>query len=153
MRGFLLPLLGATFASACRTGGGAAAPPRDTRAVLIRLEAHLAALVDAGDTTGIDALLAPDFALVGLDTTRRVARQTWISNTARLSFDSVGATVTDVAARGDSARVVLSLRFRIAGPGVAPARELCQFADVWVRRDAAWRLSRRRLLGCHTSPG
>lgn len=143
-----LTLLVAVVA-ACRTRGVQGTAPQH---VLAGLEARLAALIDAGDTAGLDALLAPEFALVGQDTTRQVARATWIANTARLSFDSVRATLGDVAVNGDSAVVGLQLRFAISGAGVPPASERYDLADTWVRRGATWRLARRRLLARQTTP-
>ena len=154
MRIAVLLILTAATLAACRLGAGRA--PRvdapGSQQMLTALEGRLAALIDAGDTASLGALLAPEFALVGQDTTRRVARAVWIANTARLSFDSVRATVREVVVRGDSAQVGLELRFHVVGPGVAPAAEVYELADTWVRRDTVWQLTRRRLLVRRTTP-
>jgi hypothetical protein len=144
-------LLGAILLlSACALPRRPAAPaPRDE---LGAAEAALAEAIGEGDTATLDALLAPGFALVGEDTTRRVERATWISNTRRFTFDSVRAEISSTSVRGDTAEVALRLRFQIRGPELPPARVLYDLQDHWVRTDRSWKLTRRRLLARQINP-
>lgn len=116
------------------------------------LEARVASAIDAGDTATLEILVAPGFALVGQDTTRRVERDAWIANTRRFTFDSVRAEVTSATARGDTADVALRMHFIVSGPERPRAREIYDLADRWVRSDGSWKLARRRLLVRQTLP-
>ena len=142
-------LLPAILLSGCAT---VAHPPR-ARTVddhLRALEARVASAIDAGDTATLELLVAPGFALVAQDTSRRVEREAWIANTRRFTFDSVRAEVTSASARGDTADVALRLHFIVTGPERPRAREIYDLADRWVRSDGAWKLARRRLLARQT---
>ena len=128
-------------------------PPRTSDDDLRAVEARVASAIDAGDTAALELLVAPGFALVAQDTTRRVERDAWIANTRRFTFDSVRAEVTSTAARGDTAEVALRLHFIVSGPERPRAREIYDLADRWVRSDGAWKLARRRILARQTRPG
>jgi hypothetical protein len=149
MRTLLLPCVLLFAACARPAHPPSASVPRDE---LRGMEAALARAVDEGDTDALDALLAPGFALVGEDTTRRVERDVWISNTRLFAFDSVRAEVASTAIRGDTADVALLFRFRVSGPERPPARMVYDLADRWVRSDGTWKLARRRLLSRRTDP-
>ncbi len=151
MRTLLLPCI-LLFAACTRL----AQPPRTGSSVprdeLRGLEAALARAIDEGDTAALGALLAPGFALVGEDTTRRVERDVWISNTRLFVFDSVRTEVTSTAIRGDTADVALLFHFQVKGPERPPARVVYDLADRWVRIGGTWKLARRRLLARQTHP-
>ena len=111
------------------------------------LEQAWAEAIRTRDSTALDRLVAPDFALEAADSSApSLPRAVWMANTMqRLRFDTLQASPAVVTVRGDTAVAtlgVLSVGQFMTAP---PFRDSAGVTDTWVRSAGAWRVQKRRV--------
>jgi ketosteroid isomerase-like protein len=106
------------------------------------------AAIVAKDLPALEALLAPEYRLVGIRSTgvSDMPRPAWFAALSRMSFDHLTAEVRSVEVFGDIALAAVEGDWALDfdGRGID---ERFYLTDVWVRRDGRWRIVRR-----HSSP-
>lgn len=117
-------------------------------AAISALEARWTAALIAQDQTTLETLLAPEFQLVGIRSTgvTAVNRAQWLATAPTITFNDFTTDTTSVQLFGDTALATVEGWWDIVFDGHA-IRENFYVTDVWIRRDAIWRVVRR-----HSSP-
>lgn len=131
---------GATMTSKPQMTGEAAA--------ISTLEARWTAALIARDEAALEALLAPEFQLVGIRSTgvTSVHRAEWLATAGTIVFHDFKTRTTSVEVFGDTALATVEGSWDIVFGGHA-IKENFYVTDVWIRRDGRWRVVRR-----HSSP-
>jgi ketosteroid isomerase-like protein len=96
----------------------------------------------------LDALLAPEYRLVGVRSTGTsdMARDAWFAGLGRMAFSRFEPSVSSVEVFGDTALATVEGSWALEFDG-RQIDESFYVTDVWVRRDGQWRIVRR-----HSSP-
>ena len=100
------------------------------------------------DMVRLDALLAPEYRLVGVRSTGTsdMARDAWFAGLGRMAFSRFEPSVSSVEVFGDTALATVEGSWALEFDG-RQIDESFYVTDVWVRRDGQWRIVRR-----HSSP-
>ena len=111
------------------------------------LEQAWADAIRTRDSTTLERLVAPEFAVSSADTTELpLARALWMENTLRrLRVDSIRLSPAQVAARGDTALATLNFVWAGQFMTTPPFRDSTELTDTWVRSAGEWRVHRRVL--------
>jgi hypothetical protein len=110
------------------------------------------AIIDT-DTIVLTRLLAREFVLMDLDSTRPpFPRAAWMTNVAtkRVYTDSVSITEFEVTGTSDSAVATMLYFWRPIVEGRQMQGDPTRLEDTWVRRDGRWQAIRRRRLDVPT---
>jgi hypothetical protein len=147
----LLPL-GLLFVAACSPHGSpapvAGSPPSLTAEIAAAEQAWARGVI-AADTVALTRLLAPEFVLVGPDTTAPpFPRAAWMTNVGsrRVYTDSVVIDSLRVTGTADSALATLHYWWRPIMNGQQMPPDPTRLLDTWVRRDGRWQVVQRRRL-------
>jgi ketosteroid isomerase-like protein len=100
------------------------------------------------DMVRLDALLAPEYRLVGVRSTGTsdMPREAWFAGLGRMTFSRFEPTVSSIEVFGDTALATVEGSWTLEFDG-RHIDERFYVTDVWVRRDGQWRIVRR-----HSSP-
>lgn len=120
----------------------------ENAAAISTLEARWTAALIAKDQATLEALLAPEFQLVGIRSTGATAipRAQWLATAGAIVFHDFKTETTSVQVFGDTALATVEGHWDIVFGG-HEVKESFYVTDVWIRRDAVWRVVRR-----HSSP-
>jgi ketosteroid isomerase-like protein len=119
----------------------------DTQEIESLEDAFSKAIVEK-DMVRLDALLAPEYRLVGVRSTGSsdMPRDAWFAGLGRMVFSRFEPAVTSVEVFGDTALATIEGSWALEFDG-RRIDESFYVTDVWVRRDGQWRIVRR-----HSSP-
>jgi hypothetical protein len=147
----LLPL-GLLLAAACsapRPAAPSSGSQSPLTAEIAAAEQAWARGIIAADTVTLTRLLAPEFVLVGPDTTEPpFPRAAWMTNVGsrRVYTDSVVIDSLRVTGTADSALATLHYWWRPIMNGQRMPPDPTRLLDTWVRRDGRWQVVERRRL-------
>ena len=143
---------GILLVGACSTAGSPATSPASesslTSEIAAAEQAWARGIIDA-DTIALTRLLAPEFVLVGPDTTEPpFPRSAWMTNVGsrRVYSDSIAIDSLRVTGTADSAVATLFYWWRPIVNGQRMPRDPTRLRDTWVRRDGRWQVVERRRL-------
>ena len=112
------------------------------------LEIDFSKAIVEKDMARLEALLAPEYRLVGVRSTGTsdMPRDAWFAGLGRMVFSRFEPTVSSVEVFGDTALATVEGSWALEFDG-RQIDESFYVTDVWVRRDGQWRIVRR-----HSSP-
>jgi ketosteroid isomerase-like protein len=111
-------------------------------------EARFTEATRSKDAAALDAILAPEFELVGgeAEAGSGVPRAAWLANLGRMTLTEYQTDVTDVRVNGGIAVATVRGNWTVR-IGERGGREAFLLRDVWVRRGPGWQLVRRYRVG------
>ena len=120
----------------------------DAYARFLTLEQSWMKALSARDMSALEALLAPDFTIIGLGSIAVapvVGRTEWLINAARFPWPDHEVRLVKVHEKGDLAVVHCVLRATYPPKSITPKGGALEFlvTDVWVKRGAAWHVLSR----------
>lgn len=111
------------------------------------IEQEWADAIRTRDSTTLERLVAPDYALTAQGTTDPpVPRDVWMTNTLKnLQVDSIRLSRAEVVVKGDTATTTLKFFWAGRFKTMPAFRDSTSLKDIWVRSPGGWQVHRRIL--------
>lgn len=141
MRRFTLAWLGALALASCARG------PAEAHDDFAAYERSWTVAMQQRDSTTLEAIMGPDFRLVGDGIPGEVPRERWLATTLHdLTIDSVALHDIFPVIQGDTAQVVFRMYWRGDWPGArGHIDETTSVTDTWRRSGNRWRVVQREV--------
>jgi hypothetical protein len=133
--------LGALTLASCARG------PAETHDDFTGFERSWARAMQQRDSMTLEAIMAPDFRLIGDGIPGEMPREQWLGMVMQgLTLDSVALEDIFPVIQGDTAQVVFIMYWRGEWPGVrGHIDETARVTDTWQRAGNRWRVVQREI--------